>query len=170
MPLRGLNTMAATRSENRITELFRISVLLKGANALLEIVGGIFAILIPPSVVTALASYLTQGELRENPHDFVASHLLQLAQHFSVGTKLFVGLYLLSHGIVKFALVVSLLKNQLWAYPMSLVVFGLFVFYQVYLFALNHSLLLVGLTIFDLIVMWLIWREYKIVLAHLVRT
>src|SRR5476651_2265284 len=161
MPLRGLNTMAATRSENRITELFRISVLLKGANALLEIVGGIFAILIPPSVVTALASYLTQGELRENPHDFVASHLLQLAQHFSVGTKLFVGLYLLSHGIVKFALVVSLLKNQLWAYPMSLVVFGLFVFYQVYLFALNHSLLLVGLTIFDLIVMWLIWREYK---------
>jgi len=170
MPLRGLNTMAATRSENRITELFRISVLLKGANALLEIVGGIFAILIPPSVVTALASYLTQGELRENPHDFVASHLLQLAQHFSVGTKLFVGLYLLSHGIVKFALAVSLLKNQLWAYPMSLVVFGLFVFYQVYLFALNHSLLLVGLTIFDLIVMWLIWREYKIVLAHLVRT
>ena len=170
MPLRGLNTMAATRSENRITELFRISVLLKGANALLEIVGGIFAILIPPSVVTALASYLTQGELRENPHDFAASHLLQLAQHFSVGTKLFVGLYLLSHGIVKFALVVSLLKNQLWAYPMSLVVFGLFVFYQVYLFALNHSLLLVGLTIFDLIVMWLIWREYKIVLSHLVRT
>ncbi len=159
--------MDTPRTERTITELFRISILLKGANALLEIVGGTLALLIPPSVVTAVASYLTQGELGEDPHDFFATHLLQWTQHFWVGGALFAALHLLSHGIVKFALVVGLWRNKLWAYPASLVVFGLFILYQVYLFELNHSPLLVGLSIFDLIVMWLIWREYQIVRAHL---
>jgi uncharacterized membrane protein len=69
----------------------------------------------------------------------------------------------LSRGLVKFALVVALLKNQLWAYPSSLVVLGLFVVYQMYQIATAFSALLVFLTIFDLIVIWFIWKEYQVV-------
>jgi len=57
------------RTERTITELFRISVTRKGANALLEIVGGVLALLIPPGAVTTGALCLTQGELREDPCD-----------------------------------------------------------------------------------------------------
>jgi uncharacterized membrane protein len=55
------------------------------------------------------------------------------------------------------------LKGQIWAYPSSLAVFGIFVLYQTYLFALNHSPAVALLTLFDVIVIWSIWREYKIV-------
>ncbi|MBI3677968.1 MAG: DUF2127 domain-containing protein [Proteobacteria bacterium] len=158
--------MTTARAERTTYELFRISVLLKGANALLEIVGGALALLIPPSAITALASYLTQGELTEDPNDFIATHLLAWANSFAVRGHLFAGLYLLSHGIVKSVLVVGLLRNRLWAYPASLVVFGLFVLYQMYLYTLNHASLLIALTLFDFVVMWLIWREYAIVRSH----
>ena len=72
-------------------------------------------------------------------------------------------LYLLSHGIVKLFAVVALLKNKLWGYPLSIVVFGGFVLYQIYRFTLTGAIGLIALTIFDLVVIWLIWLEYRAV-------
>jgi len=64
--------------------------------------------------------------------------------------------------VVKIFLVAGLLRNRRWAYPAALAVFGTFILYQVYRFSYTHSLGLVALTIFDLAVMWLIWREYRL--------
>jgi uncharacterized membrane protein len=82
-----------------------------------------------------------------------------------MGSARFVGFYLLTHGSVKLGLVIGLLKGRMWAYPSSLAVFGIFVLYQTYLFTLNHSPAVVLLTLFDLIVIWSVWREYQIVRA-----
>jgi len=57
-------------------------------------------------------------------------------------------------------LVVKLFRNKLWAYPTKIVVLAAFVFYQVYRFALTHSLAMLLLTFFDLIVILLTWLEY----------
>jgi uncharacterized membrane protein len=54
--------------------------------------------------------------------------------------------YLLSHTIVKLALVVGLLRNQLWSYPASLAVLTLFIIYQIYRFYDAQSLGLIVLT------------------------
>jgi uncharacterized membrane protein len=153
------------RKEDRIHRLFRISVVLKGANALLEIASGFLAFGIRPSVISDIALYLTQGELAKHPNDVFAAHLLNWAQHYSIGSARFAALYLLTHGSVKLGLVIGLLKDQMWAYPTSLAVFGIFVLYQTYLFTLNHSLAMVLLTMFDLIVIWSISREYQIIRA-----
>jgi uncharacterized membrane protein len=142
---------------------FRISILLKGAFSMFEIIGGLLAFFIPVSVVTDLVVRLTQGELSEEPGDFIASHLVTLAQQFSYQSSVFIALYLLSRGIIKLILVVALLKNQLWAYPSSLFVLALFVVYQLFQIVATHSMLLVALTIFDLVVMWFIWEEYQLV-------
>jgi uncharacterized membrane protein len=80
---------------------------------------------------------ITQEELIEDPNDFIATHLLAMAQHFSVNSKNFYAFYLLSHGVVKLLLVVGLLKNKLWSYPASLVVLGLFITYQLYLLPIS---------------------------------
>ncbi|HVH78741.1 MAG TPA: DUF2127 domain-containing protein, partial [Stellaceae bacterium] len=69
--------------------------------------------------------------------------------------------YLLSHGAVKLALVVALLCGMLWAYPVSIVVFTAFIVYQLCLFTLSHAIGLIVLTVFDLLVIWLIWLEYR---------
>jgi uncharacterized membrane protein len=157
----------ASLSEHRIHQIFTLSVLLKGAHALLECASGIGLALVSTTSIVNLTIWLTQDEFVEDPNDFVATHLLRMAQDFSVTTKNFYVFYLLSHGIVKLFLVAALLKNKLWAYPASLVVLGLFIAYQVYRFTYIGSIGLVVLTVFDLFVMFLIWHEYQLIRHHL---
>lgn len=152
--------------EQRIHQLFEVSVLLKGAHALIECISGIALAFISTNTIVNLANRLTQDELIEDPHDLVATHLLAWAQNFSVGTKTFYAFYLLSHGAVKIFLVVGLLRGKLWSYPASLIVLGLFIVYQIYRFAYTHGAGLIILTIFDVFVMGLIWHEYRLVRRH----
>jgi uncharacterized membrane protein len=56
-------------------------------------------------------------------------------------------------------LVVGLLRGKLWSYPASLVALGAFMAYQVYRYSYTYSAGLLVLTVFDAIVMVLIWHE-----------
>src|SRR5947209_7005877 len=116
--------------EKRIHQIFEVSVLLKGAHALIETAGGLALALISTATITRILTELTQDEIIEDPHDLVANYFGHFAQTFDVSTKSFYAFYLLSHGIVKLFLVAGLLRNKFWAYPASLVVLGLFIFYQ----------------------------------------
>jgi uncharacterized membrane protein len=155
--------------EKRIHQLFEISVLLKGMHAILELIGGVFLIFISTNLITQWVAYLTQEELTQDPNDIFANYLLHSAQHLSIGGKTFAAWYLLSHGLIKLFLVAGLLRDKLWAYPASLVVLGLFIVYQLYRFTDTHSMGLIALTIFDLIVMALVWHEYRLIRKHLPR-
>ena len=157
-------------NEHRIHQIFQVSVLLKGAHALIECVGGVILALANTSTIIAIVNTWTQDELIEDRNDFIATHLLSWAQGFSVATKHFYAFYLLSHGALKLLLVVGLLKNKLWSYPASLVVLALFIVYQLYRFSYTHSAGLIVLTIFDIFVMALIWHEYNLIRHHLPTT
>jgi uncharacterized membrane protein len=154
-------------NERRIHRIFEISILLKGAHALIECIGGLLLAFVSTSAIPRLVNALTQEELVEDPGDFVATHLLSLAHNYTVGTQHFYAFYLLSHGVIKMALVVGLLRNKLWAYPASLVVLGVFIVYQLYRFSYTGGLGLIVLTVFDVLVMGLIWHEYRLVRYHL---
>ena len=154
-------------NEKRIHQIFEISILLKGAHALIECAGGVALALISTGYVKGLVNSLTQDELVDDPHDFFASHLLAFAQGLTVSAQHFYAFYLLSHGVVKLALVIGLLRNRLWAYPASLVALGLFIAYQLYRYAYTHGVGLIVLTVFDVAVMWLIWHEYRLARRHL---
>jgi uncharacterized membrane protein len=154
-------------NERRVHQIFEISILLKGAHALIECIGGLVLAFVSTSAITNLVNALTQEQLIEDPNDFVATHLLDLAQNLTVSTQRFYAFYLLSHGIIKLLLVAGLLRNKLWAYPASLVVLGLFIVYQLYRFSYTHGVGLIVLTVFDVIVMGLIWHEYQMVRRHL---
>ena len=78
---------------------------------------------------------------------------------------LFGALYLLAHGLVKVILVAALLKNQLWAYPWTILFLGVFILYQVYRLSFQPSVGLAALTVFDAVIAWLTYREYRKQLA-----
>jgi uncharacterized membrane protein len=160
------NTSSNIR-EKRIDLFFRVGIFLKGLFSLTEVTAGILAFFIPASSVTTIIINLAQGELSEDPGDFIASHIIPFAQQISIASGVFIAFYLLSRGLIKLFLVFALLKNQLWAYPSSLVVLSLFVLYQLDQIIHTFSPLLIVLTLFDFVVMWLIWAEYKIVEEHL---
>ena len=151
------------QEQKTIYELFRLSVLLKGAVSFLEIIAGLLVCVIPLNWLTNLLVSFAQGELSEPATQFLAPHVLTLAHSLATTSQTFIALYLLSRGFIKFVLIVALLRGKLWAYPSSLVVLGLFVAYQCYQLTLGLSLFLALLTIFDLVVMYFIWREYTIV-------
>lgn len=153
-------------NERRIHQIFQASVLLKGAHALVECAGGLILAKVSTQSIVRLVGVLTQHELTEDSDDFVATHLLSLARNLSVGTEHFYALYLLSHGVVKLLLVAGLLRGKLWSYPASLVVLGLFVVYQLYRFSYTHGPALIVLSLFDLLVIGLIWHEYRLVRGH----
>jgi uncharacterized membrane protein len=147
--------------QKNIRSIFRISLFLKGVNAILEIIGGVLFLF--TGMVTDIIQFLIQAELLEDPKDFTANFIQHYLPYSSQYSQFFASFYLLSHGVIKIFLVIGLLRNRLWAYPSAIVVFFLFILYQVYRFSYTHSLILVLLTILDLVVIVLTWHEYKIV-------
>jgi uncharacterized membrane protein len=122
-------------AEENIRLAFRISLFIKGVFALVEIAGGALAYFISQEFLVSVITAITQDELVEDPNDFVANHLLHLAQQFSIGTQYFTAIYLLSHGILKLFLIARLLRERLWYYPLAIIVFTLFIVYQLYRFS-----------------------------------
>ena len=152
--------------ERRIHQIFEVSVWLKGVHALIECVGGILLYVVSTDAIASWVNAFTQEELIEDPNDFIAGHLSQMASHFSIASEHFYAFYLLSHGLIKLLLVVGLLRGKLWSYPASLAALGAFMVYQVYRYSYTHSFGLLVLTVFDAVVMVLIWHEWKIVRRH----
>ena len=80
-------------------------------NGVLEIIGGLLLLFLTPAKMHQLVVAITQGELSEDPHDFIATYLLHTSSGLTGHAILFGAVYLLTHGIVKVVLVVALLRN-----------------------------------------------------------
>ncbi|MCX6765773.1 MAG: DUF2127 domain-containing protein [Candidatus Moranbacteria bacterium] len=144
-----------------IHDTFRVGILLKGLNGILEIIGGILLFFIRPETLNYLVRLLTQNELSEDPKDLFANFLVHAARGFSVSSQIFGGLFLLSHGLIKIFLIAALFRKKLWAYPLAIAVFGIFIFYQMYRYSISHSAWLIVLTILDIFVVTLTYLEYQ---------
>jgi len=141
--------------------LFEIGVILKGIDGALEIIGGSLLLAISHPTLSRLVFAITRQEISEDPHDLVANALRSTVAHLSIDTQTFSSIYLLVHGAIKIILVAGLLRRKLWAYPTALAVLSLFVLYQVYRLSHTHSLALLLLTAIDLVILFLIWREFR---------
>ena len=146
----------------KLHRLFQAAVVLKGIDGILELIGGALLLMVSPAALNWLVIVLTQHELAEEPDDWLVVHLRHAADGFSVETKHFASAYLIGHGILKVFLAVNLLRERLWAFPVALAVLATFVVYQLHRFGRTHSLLLLALTIVDIVVMALIWREHRV--------
>jgi len=149
--------------EKQIYEFFLISVLLKGAISVAEVIVGIFLLIIPTSLFISLLSLLIETT---SSIPYIHEHLVSEIGAYGAGTALFLAIYLLSRGLIKSVLIGALLKNWLWAYPASLVVLSGFLVYQFYQIATQHSIAVIAITLFDIVVMYFIWREWRIVKKH----
>ena len=150
------------RGEHTIYELFKWSLLIKGVISLGEVVVGIGLLLVPWSVVASFIAWL-RTYAQNGANQALMAHLLKELSGFTQATVVFVAFYFLIRGVVKLGLIWQLLHNRYWAYPASLAVMGIFVLYQLYQLYTGGSLLIVMLTLFDIIVLGLIWHEYRIV-------
>ena len=153
--------MSRFRPRDPLDRVFEIGVILKGLDGVLEVIGGLLLVAVTPATIDHLMVRLTQHELSEDPNDVIARRLLGYTHGLTGSAVTFAALYLLVHGIVKIVLVAALLRNQAWAYPWMIGFLLAFIGYQLYRLALDPTIWLTALTVFDALMVWLTWREWR---------
>jgi uncharacterized membrane protein len=153
--------MTKFKPRGLLDRTFEVSIILKGLDGVAELIGAVLLLAVPTATLSSWLHTLTQHELSEDPHDWIAGRLLHLGDNLTGSTVRFAALYLLAHGIVKVVLVIALLDNRLWAYPWMIAFLIAFIGYQLYRIALTPTTWLIALTIFDAFVVWLTWREWR---------
>jgi uncharacterized membrane protein len=149
-------------NERRIHGLFVLSVGLKGFYAIVEMASGVALFLVAHDSIIRLLSRFITDERLQDPQDWVASTAMKLAQSFSLETQHFYAFYLFTHGLLKLAVVVGLLREKLWAYPACFVVFSAFIAYQLYRYSFTSDVGLLLLSILDAFVIALAVHEYRL--------
>ncbi|HSX33656.1 MAG TPA: DUF2127 domain-containing protein [Candidatus Saccharimonadales bacterium] len=153
--------MAWFHPKSLLDKTFEIGIILKGLNGAAELIGGLLLAVVPGHAIMHLTRWLTSSELNDEPHDFVATHILRYGTELAQGHNLFVILFLLTHGLVKVGLVIALLRQKLWAYPWALVALTVFLGYQIYLLIVHPTIAMGFLCVLDTVIIWLVWREWQ---------
>jgi uncharacterized membrane protein len=146
---------------SRFDTVFRVSIILKGIDALIEIIGGVILLFVTSKDITHFTAWLTRSTLASNPHNAVATYLNHSAGHLAADSTLIGAIYLLSHGVIKLFIIINVLRDKYWAYPVLIVVLLGFCVYQVVDIINNHSLAVTLLTVFDVFVIILTWLEWQ---------
>ena len=149
--------------ESSIHRMFEAGVILKGMHALLELVTGVAILAVSPVAVSNFFLALAQLEHSRGWPDFITNFLVRLSEGILRGEQHFAGIYLLAHGLINAGLVIGLLADAVWSYPISLAAIALFMAYQVYRYAYTRGIGLLLLTLYDAAVWWLVWHEYGVV-------
>ena len=155
-------TMAVDPQHKLLDRVFQISIILKGLNGVLELIGGVALFFISPSLVRAWLTWLTvhlAGTHRKAPLWYWFEHA---ADALDVRATVFAAVYLLLHGIIKVVLVWALLREKLWAYPWMIVALLAFTVYQCYELLVHFSWWMLALTIFDLFIVGMTLREWQL--------
>lgn len=153
--------MANIFNKNVIDKIFDVGVSIKSFFGFFEILAGIVLATSGRLVVNNLIIALTQQEISEDPNDFIANYLIIAGNSISSGIHIFPIVYLIFHGVLNIFLAVALLRNKFWAYPWAMGAFSLFMVYQVFRYFHTHFSLLLFLTVFDAVIVSVIWMEYR---------
>ena len=153
---------SADKREALISRVFHIGLFFKGFDGLLELVGGVLLLLLPAAKLDAIVRTLTMHELKEDPTDFIATHIRDYAATLTGSATLFAALYLLTHGIVKVVLVAAVLRGRIGAYPWMIGFLVAFIVYQGYELATHFTIGMLLLTLFDILILWLTVHEYRL--------
>lgn len=144
-----------------LDKFYEIGIIIKGIDGVLELIGGILVLTLSPHTVNGITSFLTQNELATDPHNLIAVHIAKLGHSLASGHNIFAAAFLLTHGLVKVVLVVCLLLNKLWAYPWALGALTLFLIYQIYQLVTKPTFGMAFLTVLDIIIIFLVYREWQ---------
>ncbi|MDB5177047.1 MAG: hypothetical protein JWN75_715 [Candidatus Saccharibacteria bacterium] len=143
--------------------IYRIGVIIKGLDGLAELIAGIALVISPAIVHMVLSSVVGQAnEHHGRTFHFIAEYVARLDNDLAKSGLLFLTIFLIGHGVVKLVLVYCLLRRYVHAYPYAIAVLILFLVYQIYV--LIQDPLSIGMwffTLLDIVIIWLVWGEYK---------
>jgi uncharacterized membrane protein len=153
--------MTPVPKERAFHDGFLVGIWFKAAVGALQAIAGIAVLAINQQTLAAWVARWTTPELIEEPGSHIAAWANSSVADLGAGSRTFVTIYLISHGVIKLGLIWAMLRGKMWAYPWSMWVIGGFIAYQLYRLAFTHSMTLIVLSVLDAIVVYLIWHEYR---------
>lgn len=152
--------------EKEYLNIFKISIFMKGLNAFFEIFAGIIIGFTSKIVLVNFIFDIFRNELSDEPGDILGNFIVNSAVSISTSSQYFFAIYLILHGIIKITLIINLFRKKLWAYPSTIIIFSLFIFYELYRFYISHSVWILAFTIFDMLIVFLTIHEYRVLLRR----
>jgi uncharacterized membrane protein len=141
---------------------YLIAIVIKGFDGLVETVAGLLIAIYGSSQVYEFAVWLTAPEIARHPE----SHAVRAIRHGAYGlahsSHRFAIVYLLAHGILKLGLVINLLIEHLWIFPVSITVLLGFIAFMAAKLAAHWSPWLCAFAMFDLLTVALIANEWRV--------
>ena len=134
---------------------FYVGLAIKMVSALVEFIGGLVMIILNNEWINSFIRSIATPELREDPKDVLMNHFITFSTQHSVA------IYMLIHGMTKLIVIHLLWKKKVWAYPFAVIVFGLFIVYEIYKYLNSQSAILLPIIIIDIVIIIMIILEYK---------
>ena len=152
--------MTVAGQHHTLDRVFAVSIVLKGLDGAVELIGGLALLFISPARLREWLGDVVSFVLVGHERSPVFHWAIHLGDSWGARTTLFAAAYLLLHGIIKVVLVWALLKQQLWAYPWMLAALGVFIALQCYELIVHFSWWMLALTLFDVFILVLTAREW----------
>jgi uncharacterized membrane protein len=153
--------MTFFKPANLLDKTYEIGIIIKGVDGILELIGGVLVLSLSPATINGITRFLIEHPLQANQHGLIAAHISKAGADLASGNNLFAAAFLLTHGIVKVVLVTCLLLNKMWAYPWALGALSLFLVYQIYVLVTKPTFGMAFLTVLDIVIIWLVYREWR---------
>ena len=148
---------------NKILEerLFTIGMRWRIGYGSIRILFGLALLNVVNTPLLEVIANLMRHELVEDPKDVLYANISSILTNHPLYVTYFLALYFIFWGVIDVVLSYNLIKHRLWAFPASFILIGLFVIYEAIRFSHTHSFILLGVIFIDIIILWLIWREYQ---------
>jgi len=137
--------------------IFRVGLIIKGVDSLFEVIGGIL-LLMP----TKLARYITVIAQHETfrHHHVLAGRLDLLADSVTMHPSTGEAIYLMIHGLSKVILILAIARGKRWGYIGFMGILSLFALIELVRAGTAREVVTGLLGIFDLAVVFVIYKEY----------
>ncbi len=142
--------------------LFVLTIAAKGVLGVIQLATAMVLYFGALQKLPSFAQWLVRNELAENPTDYIALKILQIAGRAPATDVSFYTTYFAAHGLLHIAVVAALLAGVRWAYHAAIIVLSLFVIYQVVEWFAVGGFMLIVLTVIDLAVIYLTVRERRV--------
>lgn len=141
--------------------LFRAALLLKGLDGAVELLVAVVLAVGASTLVDGMVTAVLDHHLLGGPNGELATRFAAGAERLTGADRTFAVVYLALHGMIKCGLVVAMARRVRPAYPVAVVVLGIFVCYELVRAVRTGSVLLPVFAAIDVLIIVLIVREYR---------
>lgn len=140
---------------------YLIAIIIKGFDGLIETATGLLIATLGSRPIYEFAVWATAPEIARHPESHAVHAIRHGAYGFAHSSHKFAVVYLLAHGILKLGLVVNLLIEHLWIFPVSIAVLLGFISFMAAKLAAHWSPWLFAFAMFDMFTVALIANEWR---------